>query len=164
MTRLEFVVMFAQIVTLIGVVVGALTSFLAATMAERARHRQDMATRWDERKLNTYIEYASCVKEISSTAKRARLAPEGTDDRQEHLAAMEAAELRRSVLFETLVLLASQAAIEAAHQVNIALWQELKATRNNDVAPRHDGLVDLMNAYHEQARADLGVLRSTSLG
>ncbi|MGW5673810.1 hypothetical protein ACWEV4_01725 [Streptomyces sp. NPDC003860] len=154
--------MLAQIVILIGVVVGALTSFLATTMVERIRHRQTMSTRWDERKLNAYIEYASCVKEISSTAKRARQAAEGTNDRREHLAAMEAAELRRSVLFETLVLLASQAAIEAAHQVNLALWEELEATRANDAAPRTNDLMSLMNSFHEHARADLGVLLSPS--
>ncbi|WDN57524.1 hypothetical protein [Streptomyces clavuligerus] len=151
--------MITQIVTLVGVVVGALTSFLAATMAERTRHRQTMATRWDERKLSTYIEYASCVKEISSTAKRARLAAEGSDERREYLAAMESAELRRSVLFETLVLLASPAATEAAHQVNLALWRAVEATRAQDAVPEEEELISLMNTYHEQARADLGVLR-----
>ncbi|WP_314245124.1 hypothetical protein [Streptomyces sp. DSM 40907] len=44
--------MITQIVTLIGVLVGALTSFLATTMAERTRHQRSMATRWDERKLD----------------------------------------------------------------------------------------------------------------
>lgn len=62
--------MITQLVTLAGVLIGALTSFLATTVAERTRHRRAMATRWDERKLTTYIEYAACVKEISSTAKR----------------------------------------------------------------------------------------------
>ncbi|MER6257845.1 hypothetical protein ABT224_41660 [Streptomyces sp. NPDC001584] len=119
-----------------------------------------MATRWDERKLDTYIEYAACVKEISSTAKRARQAAEGTDDRREYLAAMETAELRRSVLFETLGLLASPAAIEAAHEVNLALWQEEIATRNDGATPVEGALIALMNRYHEQARVDLGVPRS----
>jgi hypothetical protein len=151
--------MISQIVTLIGVLVGALTSFLATTMAERTRHRRAMATRWDERKLNTYIEYASCVKEISSTAKRARQAAEGTDDRREFLAAMEAAELRRSVLFETLVVLASPGAIDAANEVNRVLWQQEIATRAGGTTPVEGDLIALMNAYHEQARADLGVRR-----
>ncbi|MEU8616454.1 hypothetical protein [Streptomyces sp. NPDC048623] len=154
--------MITQIVTLAGVLVGALTSFLATSTAERTRHRRAMATRWDERKLTTYIEYAACVKEISSTAKRARQAAQGTDDRREFLAAMETAELRRSVLFETLVLLASPAAIEAAHAVNLALWQEEIAARGGGAAPAEAGLglIELINRYHERARADLGVPHS----
>ncbi|WP_370414186.1 hypothetical protein [Streptomyces fradiae] len=151
--------MITQLVTLAGVLVGALTSFLATSMAERTRHRRAMATRWDERKLTTYIEYAACVKEISSTAKRARYAAEGTDDQREFLAAMEAAELRRSVLFETLVLLASPAAIEAAHAVNLTLWEVEIATRDGGGTPGESDqrLIKLINRYHEQARADLGV-------
>ncbi|MHB9756492.1 hypothetical protein ACYBSK_19115 [Streptomyces sp. BYX5S] len=150
--------MIAQIVTLIGVLVGALTSFLATTMAERTRYQRAMATRWDERKLDTYIEYAACVKEIASTAKRARLAAEGTDEQREFITAMEAAELRRSVLFETLVLLASSGAVAAAHEVNAVLWQELMAARAADSAPAQgQQLIEFMNRYHEQARADLGV-------
>jgi uncharacterized membrane protein YccC len=40
--------MAGQIVTLIGVLIGALTSFFATALAERARFRRTMATRWDE--------------------------------------------------------------------------------------------------------------------
>lgn len=152
--------MITQIVTLVGVLIGALTAFLATTMAERARYQRAMTTRWDERKLDTYIEYASCVKEISSTAKRARQAEAGTETHAEYFAAMEAAELRRSVLFETLVLLASPAAIKAAHEVNLVLWQEEIATRNNNGTPVQGDLVALMNDYHERARIDLGIPRS----
>lgn len=52
-----------QIFTLVGVLIGALTSyFAAAAVAERARFRRELATRWDERKLDTYIEYVTCVR------------------------------------------------------------------------------------------------------
>ncbi|MFF8597784.1 hypothetical protein ACF065_02490 [Streptomyces sp. NPDC015232] len=149
--------MISQIVTLVGVLAGALTSYLVTSAAERTRHRRTMATRWDERKLQTYIEYAECVKEISSTAKRARQAEEGSEERQDFLARMEAAELRRSVLFETLVLLASTAAVEAAHQVNLALWREEVATRSGEPGDGEGGVIELMNRYHERAREDLGV-------
>ncbi|MGW4164644.1 hypothetical protein [Streptomyces sp. NPDC004788] len=152
--------MITQLVTLAGVLIGALTSYLATTMAERTRHRRAMATRWDERKLTTYIEYAGCVKEISSTAKRARQEAEGTDARQEYLALMEAAELRRSVLFETLVLLASPEAIEAANHVNLVVWRQVLApTRTPDGTPVEGDLIALMNRFHEQARIDLGIPR-----
>ncbi|GHG83801.1 hypothetical protein [Streptomyces griseocarneus] len=150
--------MITQIVTLAGVLIGALTSYLSTAVAERARHRRGMATRWDERKLNTYIEYASCVKEVYGAAKRARRATEGTEDRMQLLAEMAEAEQRRSILFETLVLLTAPAAIKAAHAVNLCLWQEQTAAKNQDATPVAEGdLEALMNIYHEQARTDLGI-------
>ncbi|MBW5483608.1 hypothetical protein [Streptomyces bambusae] len=150
--------MISQIVTLVGVLIGALTSYLATATAERARHRRAMATRWDEKKLATYIEYASCVKEIADLSKRAWRAREGSESREEFLAAMEEAELRRSALFETLVLLASPAAIACAHEVNLAVWVGLEAARDHVTPPERD-FSALMNAYHEQARLDLGIPR-----
>lgn len=155
----SFEAMISQIVTLVGVLIGALTSYLATAMAERARHQRAMATRWDERKLQAYLEYASCAKEIADFAKRAWRAREGSESRQEFLAAMEEAERRRSVLFETLVLLGSPAAISCANEVNLALWDGLKAARDHVVPPERD-FAALMNAYHEQARLDLGVPRT----
>ncbi|MDT0448874.1 hypothetical protein [Streptomyces hesseae] len=149
--------MIGQIVTLVGVLVGALTSYLAATTAERTRHRRTMATRWDERKLDTYIEYASCVKEIHAAAKRALQAEQGTDTHREFLTAMEEAERKRSVLFETLILLAAPAAIEAANAVNRVLWKIEIATRDHDTTPVEGDLMALLTAYHAQARLDLGI-------
>ncbi|WP_158692693.1 hypothetical protein [Streptomyces roseochromogenus] len=107
--------MISQIVTLVGVLVGALTSYLSVTVAERAKHRRSLATRWDERKLNAYVEYATCVKEVAAVAKHSRLVEEGSDAHKEFMAAMEDGERRRSARFETLVLLAALPAIEAAH-------------------------------------------------
>ncbi|GGM22775.1 hypothetical protein GCM10010129_78920 [Streptomyces fumigatiscleroticus] len=63
--------MVTQIITLVGVLIGAMTSYLATAMAERAKFRRLMATRWDERKLDTYIEYVSCIKEIQRAAMAA---------------------------------------------------------------------------------------------
>ncbi|MFD8995580.1 hypothetical protein [Streptomyces abikoensis] len=123
----------------------------------RHRHRRAMETRWDERKLDTYIEYASCVKEINAAAKRALQAGQETEPRREFLAAMEAAEQRRSVLFETLVLLAAPAAIEAANAVNRVLWRIEIATRDHDTTPVEGDLMALLTAYHAQARLDLGI-------
>ena len=148
-----------QIVTLLGVLVGALTSYLSVTMAERARHRRTMATRWDERKLNTYIEYAACVKEVADASKRSRLAEEGSDAHEEFLAAMEEGELRRSALFEALVLLATPPAVEAAHAVNLALWEMLGLAREHEPPPVVGDLHARLNTYHERAREDLGISR-----
>ena len=146
-----------QIVTLVGVLLGALTSFVATGSAERVKHRRLMAARWDERKLDAYVEYATCVKEIAAVSKRAVDAEAGSTARAEFLAAMEQAEIRRSALFETLVLLASPAAVEAAKAVNAALWESEIAAREPTGVPDGSVLIELLNAYHSQARLDLGV-------
>ncbi len=149
--------MTSQILTILGVLIGALTSYLSTSAAERARHRRALATRWDERKLDTYIEYATCVKEVAGLAKRAYEAPDGSDGREQLLSAMNKAEQRRSALFEALILLASPAATEAAKVVNPILWQMLGAARRRESAPQEFSLIEELNNYHEQARLDLGI-------
>ncbi|WP_328319092.1 hypothetical protein [Streptomyces sp. NBC_00388] len=149
--------MIGQIVTLVGVLVGALTSYVSVAMAERARHRRTMATRWDQRKLDTYIEYAECVKEIADASKLSRLTDEGSEAHKEFMAAMEGGERRRSALFEALVLLADPAAIGAAHEVNLALWEMMKQARAHEPPPVVGDLHERLNTYHERARDDLGI-------
>ncbi|MGW7042401.1 hypothetical protein ACWGDT_06720 [Streptomyces avermitilis] len=158
--------MASQIITLVGVLLGAVTSFFATSLAERVRFRQTMATRWDERKLDTYIEYVSCVKDANRAARQAVEAHERGEDGSEPLSAMEAAEARRSVLFEGLVLLGDDAASEAAMTVNERLWAILKCARNpsdSSAADRQDlstSLIEALNTLHKAARSDLAIGRS----
>ncbi|MFJ8803095.1 hypothetical protein [Streptomyces sp. NPDC102487] len=110
--------MATQILTLIGVLVGALTSYFATAAAERAKFRREMATRWDQRKLDTYIEYVTCIKEIQRAAMDAARARDQGTDASEVLQEMEAGEHRGSILFETFILLSNEKAATAAHAVN----------------------------------------------
>ncbi|MBM4795097.1 hypothetical protein HXP44_24320 [Streptomyces sioyaensis] len=153
--------MITQIVTLLGVLIGALTSYVSTTVAERTRHRRTMATRWDERKLNTYVEYLTCVKEAADSAKESLKARGNPDLQRALLATMNEAEKRRSVLFETLILLAEPSAVEAAKDVNQILWQALIAAResNCDRFFWVDDLMAALNAFHESARRDLGLFK-----
>lgn len=155
--------MASQIITLVGVLLGAVTSFLATGMAERVKFRQSMATRWDERKLDTYIEYVSCVKEANRAARQAVEARERGEDDSEALSAMDAAEARRSILFEGLVLLGDEAASRAAMTVNERLWAILVCARDpSDRSPadRRElsaALIEALNALHRAARSDLAI-------
>ncbi|MFI1396063.1 hypothetical protein [Streptomyces sp. NPDC020681] len=51
-----------QLPALIGVLVGALGSYLAITRGDRARFQREQAARWEERRLATYAEYARVLK------------------------------------------------------------------------------------------------------
>ena len=122
--------MASQVITLIGVLLGAMTSFFATSLAERAKVRQTLATRWDERKLDTYIEYISSVKEANRVARQTLEAHERGEDTTELLAEMEAAEARRSILFEGLMLLGDEAATEIGDVVNERLWALLRCAQD----------------------------------
>ncbi|CAL9474754.1 hypothetical protein [Streptomyces albus] len=159
--------MATQIITLVGVLIGALTSYLVTVTAERAKFRRTMATRWDERKLDTYIAYVSCIKEIHRAAMEAARARDNGEDAAEALARMEANEDKRSVLFETFVLLADESAAAAAHTVNQRTWDLLTRARdasNGLHAMRAVTLVQALNTLHEAARKDLAITRTGPLG
>jgi hypothetical protein len=152
--------MVTQVITLIGVLIGALASFLATAMAERAKFRREIATRWDERKLDAYIQYTSCIKEILRVAGTVFAAWEAGEDRADALVALESAEAKRSVLFEGLVLLADEDAAEVAKQVNERTWAVLRLARDPDGeggTPDEVGLavIDALNDFHRAAKADL---------
>lgn len=156
--------MATQIITLVGVLIGALTSYFATAMAERTKLRHLMATRWDERKLDTYIEYVSCIKEIQRAAMDAGRARDQGDDPSEALAEMERNEKKRSILFETFVLLSDDKAATAAHMVNQRTWELLRTTRlpSSGVAElRPIPLVQALNTLHEAARSDLTISSNT---
>ncbi|MFJ3141389.1 hypothetical protein ACIPJM_02850 [Streptomyces halstedii] len=158
--------MATQIFTLVGVLIGALTSYFATTVAERAKFRREMATRWDERKLDTYIEYLTCVKQIQRAAMAAGRAREQGVDASEALAAMEESENRRSILFETFVLLSNEKAATAAHTVNQRTWELLRMARtpsSGTAELRPIPLVEALNVLHEAARSDLTISSAVSV-
>ncbi|MFF1439059.1 hypothetical protein [Streptomyces sp. NPDC058295] len=51
-----------QLPALIGVVVGALGSYLAIVRSDGARFRRETAARWEERRLSVYGDYARALK------------------------------------------------------------------------------------------------------
>ncbi|MFJ6788101.1 hypothetical protein [Streptomyces angustmyceticus] len=51
-----------QLPALIGVLVGALGSYLATTRGDQARFRREQAARWDERRLAAYTDFARVLK------------------------------------------------------------------------------------------------------
>lgn len=151
----------SQIWTLSGVLIGALTSNFSVMLTERSKHRRDMAIRWDQRKLDAYIEYAACVKEVADFVRRSRRVEEGSRAHGELIAAMEAGERRRSALFEGLVLLAAPAVIAAAHEVNLITGQMLEGARGHEPPRESYGFTGHLNAYHERVREDLGIRTSS---
>ncbi|MFG2503344.1 hypothetical protein ACGFSB_34690 [Streptomyces sp. NPDC048441] len=59
-----------QLPALIGVIVGALGSYLAITRGDRARFEREQAARWEERRLTVYTDYARVLKQAVTLAYR----------------------------------------------------------------------------------------------
>ena len=62
-----------QLPALIGVVIGASTSYLVGAAIERARWRREQWARWDEKRAQAYAEYSHAVKTRLSQFSRLEL-------------------------------------------------------------------------------------------
>lgn len=52
----------AQVVTIVAVLLGALTTYVTNHLMERSRHRAALRVRWDEKKLDAYADYVGQVR------------------------------------------------------------------------------------------------------
>ncbi len=110
-----------QLPALIGVLLGAASTFVATTVTERARWRRDQSVRWDAERLTAYSEYAHAVKKkitiAVQIAARRGVHPNvdwvPSDDGAEALAA---AEEERTTKWERVLLLGSDEAVMAARE------------------------------------------------
>ncbi|TWE18623.1 MULTISPECIES: hypothetical protein [Streptomycetaceae] len=156
-----------QLLTIAAVVLGSVTTYVTNSLMERTKRRDTLRVRWDEKKLDTYVEYVGSVRACIYAAV---LAYEVTHDirsmpRTEHELLMDLteAEGRRALAFERLMMLADEGVIEAAHAVNTATlaidWRARRLVEGTLTEWRalHTEIFRAINAFHEVARADLGV-------
>jgi hypothetical protein len=108
-----------QLPALIGVVIGALGSYLAVVRGDRVRFRREQAARWEERRLAVYADYARTLKQ--SVTLTYRVASHlGNDPHPHPLSPPEAAPLlaeatvARDPAGEALLLLGSPQVVEKA--------------------------------------------------
>ncbi|MEV1085108.1 hypothetical protein AB0I98_44005 [Streptomyces sp. NPDC050211] len=108
-----------QLPALIGVVIGALGSYLAVVRSDRVRDQRERASRWEERRLAVYGEYARTLKK--SVTLTYRVASHlGNDPHPHPLSPQEAAPLMAEATLardpsgEALILLGSPEVVERA--------------------------------------------------
>lgn len=123
-----------QLPALIGVLLGAVGTYSVTALTEHKRWKRQLATRWDERRVVAYMDYAHAIKKtISICVKLASqrgvgaelnfLAPEYSD------ADLAAAEEGRTVSWEAVLLFGSDEAIAAGRRWHEAVFRlELIAT------------------------------------
>jgi len=108
-----------QLPALLGVVVGALGSFLAVHAGDRSRFTRERSARWEERRLIAYRDYSRALK--ASVSIMTRIAADRGNDPHPHPLPAEAGMPRlgeafeqRDLAWEELLLLGSEAVVEAA--------------------------------------------------
>lgn len=108
-----------QLPALIGVVIGALGSYLAVVRGDRVRFQREQAARWEDRKFAVYADYARALKRSVTLTYRVA-AHLGNDPHPHPLTPQEAepqlaeATIARDPAGEALILLGSPTVVERA--------------------------------------------------
>ncbi|MFK0111525.1 hypothetical protein [Streptomyces sp. NPDC091217] len=128
-----------QLPALIGVVIGALGSYLAVVRGDRARFRREQEARWDERRLSVYAEWAQALKKTVSVDYRVA-AHLGNDPHPHPLSPQEAepllaaAQSERDPYGEKLIMLGDPAVVAKAQEWVVTVMEMERFLREE----RHD--------------------------
>lgn len=155
-----------QFPALIGVVIGALASYLAGAATERTRWRRERSSRWDDRRAQAYADYGYAVKNVYVQCMRADdLRRQGATARpayQQALTELERLTAERTAQWEAVLLLGDPATVEAARIWHRRVWQvELFARGIRTDAGHWDSLLDTVitdrDRFYKAARHSLGI-------
>ena len=156
-----------QLLTLTGVVIGALGSYSSVMRGDRARFRREQAARWGERRLNAYADYAQSLKAVVSLLFR--VAAHFGNDRNPHpcdpgeaAPRLDSAEEARGLAWETMLLLGAPDVVDAGREwaVAVAEMQQFVQAETHDP----DGWCTLVEnqriarqRYYATSRRDLAL-------
>jgi hypothetical protein len=156
-----------QLPALLGVLVGTGGAILATGIADRNRWQRQQTARWDERRLQAYVEFANAVKEVSTYGLRiAELEnpnfPRPRVPREEALARMEDADVRRTKAWESVLLLGDEGTITAGRDWREAVTEIMYlglgvTTAGFDLADSVRRADIGRDRYYVAARASLGI-------
>lgn len=152
-----------QLPTLIGVVIGALASYLVSASTEHSRWRREQSSRWDDRRAQAYAEYSNAVKSVYAQVLSivdARRSGFVTDDAA--IAELDKRVHERTVRWETVLLLGNTETITAGRAWHRRLGHaELFARGERSDPAEYEAVLDQVNAdrarFYEAARNDLGI-------
>jgi hypothetical protein len=159
--------MLQGLLTLAGVVVGAVCTYFVQARVDRGKWQRDHNARWDVRRMETYAAYGNAVKRTTMLAHRMAaerglteaIAPLSSDEGR-HL--MSEAQGARAALWEEMLLLGDPATLAAARRWHESSWllDEFARGFRSDAQGWHAAVIEVNDAraeFHRAARADLGV-------
>lgn len=156
-----------QLPALLGVVIGALGSYLAIVRSDRARFRRERAARWEERRLAVYSDWARALK--ASVTLTYRVASHlGNDPHPHPLSLTEAepllaeASVARDPSGEALLMLGSREVVEKARAWVVVVLEMEQFLRDGTRDPAAwQALLDRQRAgreaYYAAVREDLAL-------
>jgi len=155
-----------QLPALIGVVIGALASYLAGAASERTRWQRERSSRWDEKRAQAYADYGHAVKNVYVQCRRAAaLRKQGAESSaayNEALADLGKLTDERTAIWESVLLLGHPDTIAAARIWHRSVWQvELFARGERTDTDKWEGVLeDVIKdraRFHAAVRQDLGI-------
>jgi hypothetical protein len=160
-------VFLGQLPALLGVVVGAIITFVLAFAGERTRWRRDQRVRWDTVRLQAYADYGEAVRRVAHLASRMAVArgfehPSEPISLEQGLSELNVAMADRATRWETVLLLGSPDTIAAARAWHRCVDQYAFFARGLLSDPEewkqaYDEFVRSRAAFYRSARDDLGV-------
>jgi aminoglycoside/choline kinase family phosphotransferase len=159
-----------QILTLSGVALGALFSYLITSMNERTRYRRAIAERWEGRKFDAYSSYLGDVKEMVAVANRITQSvglhnrTTAPLDKEQGLVLLAEVGTRRTVSSDRAALLANMETAQALRHLDSTAWLLESFARDTvrNVSP--EGWKEAMTSYRnalniflQSARNELGL-------
>jgi hypothetical protein len=156
-----------QLPALVGVVIGALASYLAGASTERARWRREHAARWDAKRMEAYAGYALTVKTFIVIANRIRAGRDLGSSTQplqadQGLEKLAEAEIDRAAAWEQVLLIGDPATIAAARNWHQCAW-DLESFASGSKTGKQGWYAAVVAAndaraeFYRNARRDLAV-------
>lgn len=156
-----------QLPALMGVVIGAIGSYLVVVRGDRMRFRREQTARWEERRLAVYADYARSVKKTVTVTYRVA-AQLGNDPHPDPLPLEEAKPLLaeattgRDPSGEALIMLGSPEVVDQARTWVVAAMDMERFVRESRQDPEAwQALLERQRAgregYYMAVREDLGL-------
>jgi hypothetical protein len=158
-----------QFLVLVGVIVGALASYLTTAATERARWKRALDSRWDDRRVEAYASYAQAVKEIIRISQRMAAgrgignSSQPLGPTQENLELLDSAGAARTNMWETVLLLGHPDTVAAARHWHETAWRlewyarGLITGEYDDWERARSAANTARSLFYESARKDLQV-------
>ncbi|MEO6089220.1 MAG: hypothetical protein ABIQ18_39515 [Umezawaea sp.] len=157
----------AQVLTIAGVLLGSAATFAFTSATERARWRRTQSSRWDDKRLLAYSEYANAVKHMVRLCRRIAetkglLSTGQPVDLDSAFAAFAEGETERAARWETVLLLGEPKTISAARAWSEQVWQleHILREEHPDTSAfmnAYRNSMRLRNEFYTHARADLDI-------
>ena len=162
-----------QLITLLGVAIGLVGSFVSTHILDRGRWHREEVRRWEDKRLECYTEYAAALMRFITLGYRISAGlglPAHVQglDAEPGLPALALAEEEVSIQWESMLMLGSQEVIEAARRWRHQAWLLESFARGLRTNPDefHAATKSRRTArqqFYFAARADLGVVTGAAI-